>query len=128
MQNSEYISAFLKFLRESKTDYQIASDQELYANSETQDILHRMELGNDSYHDMAKMAKRLKQVRQERREAKDIKEVTKPILEWIQEYEKVIRTLELILGDVRKAEERVKNRHYIEKTGVLKEIFEEESH
>lgn len=127
MQNSEYISNFLKFLRESKMNYQIASEHENKANSETQDILHRMELKSDSYHNMAKMAKRLKQVRQERREAKDIKEVTEPILKWIREYEKIIRTLELILGDVRKAEERVKNRHYIEKTDVLKEIFKEES-
>ncbi len=127
MQDSEYISNFLKFLRESKMNYQIASEQENQANSETQDILHRMELKSDSYHDMAKMAKRLKQVRQERRKAKDIKEVTEPILKWTQEYEKVIKTLEWILGDVRKAEERVKNRHYIEKTDILKKIFKEES-
>lgn len=126
MQNSEYISNFLKFIRESKTNYQIASEQENHTNNETQDILHRMELKSDSYHDMAKMAKRLKQVRQKRREAKNIKEVTEPILKWANEYEKVIRTLEIILGDVRKIEERIKNRCYIEKTDVLKEVFEEE--
>ncbi len=130
MQNSEYISNFLKFIRESKTNYQIASEQEIHANNETQDILHRMELKSDSYHDiyhdMVKMAKRLKQVRQKRREAKNIKEVTEPILKWANEYEKVIRTLEIILGDVRKMEERIKNKCYIEKTDVLKEVFEEE--
>ena len=49
MKNSEHISSFLKFLKNIQTDYNIAQETEKEADRETQDILHRLELGNDSY-------------------------------------------------------------------------------
>lgn len=73
MKNSEHISNFLEFLRNIQTDYNIAQETEKEADRETQDILHRLELGDDGYHDMAQMSKIIKSVRLKRRKAKDAK-------------------------------------------------------
>ncbi len=122
MKNSEYISNFLKFLKDIQTNYNIATDTEEEANKETQDILHRLELGNDSYHSMAQMSKAIKRVRLKRRKAKDAKTEAEPVMRWIKENQKTIRTLELVLGDIRKIEKSNENRHYTNKTDVLDNI------
>lgn len=44
MKRSEYISAFLDFVREAQTEYDVARMKQSEADSETQDILHRLEL------------------------------------------------------------------------------------
>lgn len=122
MKNSEYISSFLKFLKDIQTDYNIALETEKEADRETQDILHRLELGNDSYHDMAQMSKIIKSVRLKRRKAKDAKTEAEPVIRWIKESPQTVRALEQLLGEVRKAEKYNSNRHYINKTGILDEI------
>ena len=71
------------------------------------------------------MAEALKRVRKERREAKDTKAMAEPVLHWVQQNEKVLKGLEQLLGEVRKAEKGTENRHYIEKTTVLSSILEE---
>ncbi len=122
MKNSEYISSFLKFLKDIQTDYNIALDIEKEAGKETQDILHRLELCEDGYHDMAKMSKMIKSVRLKRRKAKDTKTEAEPLIQWIRENPKTIRSLEMLLGEVRKTEKSNTNRHYINKTDVLEKI------
>lgn len=122
MKNSEYISNFLKFLKDIQTEYNIATDTEEAANKETQDILHRLELENDSYHSMAQMSKAIKSVRLKRRKAKDTKTEAEPVIRWVKENQKTIHILELVLGDVRKAEKANENRHYTNKTNVLDNI------
>ena len=119
MKNSEHISSFLKFLKDIQTDYNIALETEKEADRETQDILHRLELGNDSYHDMARMSKTLKSVRLERRKAKDARSEAEPVIRWIKENQQSIHTLEQLLGGVRKVEKSNTNRHYTNKTGIL---------
>lgn len=119
MKNSEHISSFLKFLKEIQTDYNIALETEKEADRETQDILHRLELGNDSYHDMAQMSKIMKSVRLERRKAKDAKTEAEPVIRWIKESPQTVRALEQLLGEVRKAEKYNSNRHYANKTDIL---------
>ncbi len=64
MKRSEYISAFLDFVREAQIEYDVARMKQSEADSETQDILHRLELHDDSYHDMARLSKTLKEARQ----------------------------------------------------------------
>lgn len=122
MKNSEYISNFLKFLKDIQTEYNIATDMEEEANKETQDVLHRLELGNDSYHSMAQMSKAIKRIRLKRRKAKDAKTEAEPVIRWIKENQKIIHIFELLLGDVRKAEKANENRHYTNKTNVLDNI------
>lgn len=83
MKRSEYISAFLDFVREAQIEYDVARMKQSEADSETQDILHRLELHDDSYHDMARLSKTLKEARQDRRAAKDAISELDPICGWI---------------------------------------------
>ena len=122
MKNSEHISSFLKFLKDIQTDYNIALETEKEADRETQDILHRLELGNDSYHDMAQMSKIIKSVRLERRKAKDAKTEAEPVMRWLKESPQTVRVLEQLLGEVHKAEKYNSNRHYTNKTDILNGI------
>ncbi len=122
MKNSEHIASFLKFLRDIQTEYNIALDTEKEADKETQDILHRLELGNDGYHDMAEMSKLIKSVRQKRRKAKDAKTEAEPIIQWVKETPKFSSSLEKLLGEVRRAEKSNTNRYYTNKTDVLEGI------
>lgn len=124
MKNSEHISSFLKFLKDIQTDYNIAQETEKEADRETQDILHRLELGDDGYHDMAQMSKIIKAVRLKRRKAKDAKTEAEPVIRWIKESPQTVRALEQLLGEVRKAEKYNSNRHYTNKTDILDGIDE----
>ncbi len=125
MKNSEHISNFLKFLKNIQTDYNIALETEKEADRETQDILHRLELGNDSYHTMAQMSKTIKSVRMERRKAKDARSEAEPVIRWLKESPQSVHALEQLLGEVRKIEKSNTNRHYTNKTGILDGIGQE---
>lgn len=52
MKKSEYISCFLDFMRESTMEYEVARSRQSDADNETQDLLHRLELHDDTYHDI----------------------------------------------------------------------------
>ncbi len=125
MKTSKQIERFLDFLREAKTDYNIAVSGEKEANDATQDLLHRLELYENTYHEYARMAKKLAQVRQERRTAKDRREQIQPVVDWLEENGKVVFGLEKLLGDVRKAEKATEGRFYTQRTDVLVEIGKE---
>ena len=84
-----------------------------------------MELGDNSYHDMAKIAKVRLQVRRERRQAKDRQQVLKPVTDWMYQNARVIKNLEELLGAVRRAEKALEGRTYTQKTDILKEVFRE---
>lgn len=124
MNISQSISDFLEFLRQSQQDYNIAVDIELTKSKETQDILHKIELDDIKYHEYAKLGKALKSIRNERREAKNIQLQLAPLVGWIKENQNVVRGLERLLGEVRKAETNIKNAHYYPRTDVVNEILE----
>ena len=124
MNTSQSLSDFLEFLRQSQQDYNIAVDIELTKSKETQDILHKIELDDVKYHDYAKLGKALKSIRNERREAKNIQLQLAPLVGWIKENQNVVRGLERLLGEVRKAETNVKNAHYYPSTEIVDEILE----
>lgn len=121
MEESKQLESFLTFLREVKVQYQAAVDEENLTDLETQDILHRLELYSDNYHETARLAKSLRSVRQRRRVAKETCEITKSIIRWIDDNKQVIRSLEWLLGEVRKVEDRQSKRIYIPKTGIVDE-------
>ena len=106
------IEAFLSYLRETEQKYRMAEADEQEANDETQDILHSIELQEHGYHDFARLSKELKFVRQKRRAAKDTMSETLPVLEWAEANRAVVKGLERLLGDVRKAEKNTENRIY----------------
>lgn len=126
MKRSEYISGFLDFLRESQMEYEIARTKQSEADSETQDILHRLELHDDSYHDMARLSKTLKEVRKDRRAAKDAISELDPICGWAKENARVLKSLEQLLGNVRKAEKGTQNRNYTNRTDAVERSIRRE--
>lgn len=94
----------------------MAQADEKESNDETQDILHSLELEKHEYKEYAKLGKELKAIRQYRRKAKDTIELTWPIVEWIEQHKSEIKSLENLLGVVRKAEKKMDNRIYIPKS------------
>ena len=119
---SENVSDFLDFLRESEQLARISKENEQEANDSTQDILHKLEIQPVSYHEAAGLARKLAEVRQSRRMAKDIYNTVSLIVQWAEENKNVVKSLERLLGDVRKSEKFMQNRTYTPKTGVLKEV------
>lgn len=126
MKYSDNIESFLDFLRKAQRDYQIAITEEKEKDAESQDLDHCLELENHSYHDMAKIAKVRAKVRQERRQAKDRQQQLQPIKDWMFQNNKVMKSLEELLGAVRRAEKSQQGRTYHNKTDILKKIFKED--
>lgn len=112
---SQGLDSLLSYLREAEQRYHMAETAEQEANDETQDILHIIELQDHDYHEFARLSKELKTVRQKRRDAKDAMIETCPVLDWIDKNRPVIKSLERLLGDVRKAEKSKVNRIYTPK-------------
>ena len=96
---------------------------EIDMDNRTQDILHRMELAENSQYDYICMGFTLKDVRQKRRQAKDLKEITQLICKFSHDYKIPIQELKQLLGAVRKAEKRTENRYYCDRTDVVKNIL-----
>lgn len=116
---SDGISGFLDFLRKSDELLRMAEADMDQTNNETQDILHRIELHDDNYHETASMAKKMRDVRRRRRVAKNIVECTSPVAAWSENHKKEIGELQRLLGEVRKIEQKQSLRTYIQKTKIL---------
>lgn len=127
MKYSDNIESFLEFLRQAKREYQIAIAEEKEKDAASQDLDHYLELGDNGYHDMARIAKKRKQVRQERRQAKDRQQALKPVTDWMCQNPRVIKSLEELLGAVRRAEKALQGRTYTPKTNIMKEVWGEGS-
>ena len=121
---SEHIEDFLNFLKVAQMDYNIAMAEEKEADEETQDVLHKIELGKNNYHEYAKLSKLLCNIRKKRRSAKDKVQVLQSIVDWAENNPKTVKELERLLGVVRKVEKGLENRYYTPKTRVLDEIEE----
>lgn len=115
MKFSEGVECFLDFLREVESVLRISDATEQETNAKTQDLLHSLELENHTYHDYAAISKELVKIRQERRKAKDTIAVATLVCEWIESNKNTIKSLERLLGEVRKAETKQENRIYIPK-------------
>lgn len=123
MKYSKEIEGFLNFLKETEQNYNISRSTEQEMDAATQDLLHRIELGNDGYHDVAKLSKGLRTVRQKRRVAKDTATITEPIKLWIEQNHRSLDSLKRLLGEVRKAEKSTEKRSYAAKTSILRETL-----
>lgn len=126
MKDSEIIENFLRYLRECETNLKMAQEDLSQSDKETQDVLHRLELCDDSYRSTALIAKMLRTVRRERRIAKDRTALLLPIKEWCGANVTAIRNLEALLGEIRKIERQQQIRVYIPRTEIL-EGFDNES-
>ena len=119
---SEQISGFLNFVREAGSQHSMAKQDEEQTYLETQDILHSLEIHDHQYDSLANIAEMLTDVRRRRRAAKDSLAVYEPIAAWVDENKTVLKSLERLLGDVRKAESFQKNRCYVNRTSILEEV------
>lgn len=120
---NEPIENFLNFLKKAEEDYNIAISEQEIKNNETQDILHRLELGDDGYHNIARLSKSLRKVRQERREAKDTIARTEPIVGWCNNNKKILDSIRSLLGNVRKVEKTIENRSYLNRTDIVRDTL-----
>lgn len=119
MTESDHLAAFLVWLRDIRQDYNIALAELDEEENATQDILHQLELGEDRYHDCARLALALQEVRRRRRQVKDRLTVLQPIIGWLAENAKTIKTLERLLGEMRKLEKSLIGRSYHPKTDIV---------
>ena len=115
-------------MRESTMEYEVARSRQSDADNETQDLLHRLELHDDTYHDMARISRELKRVRQERRKAKDTVAELEPVCKWREENARALKSLEQLLGAVRKAEKATQNRIYMDRTDAVRKAVKTEIH
>jgi len=118
---SKNIEAFLAFLRNAESEYRIAEANEKSANDATQDILHAIEFNTYNPRKTAHLVKKIHAVRQERRDAKETMEIFSHILAWSAENKNVVKSLERLLGAVRKTENRIEKRTYSPRTSIMDE-------
>lgn len=124
---SEHMKLFLDFVTGALSRYKLYGE---YINTEdklTQDLLHKLELGNLNRNEKSKLATRLAENRRTRRFYKDRLEEIQPIADFFEDAsnKKVLERLKHILGDVRKAEEYHKVRNY--KPRVLRGANDEQA-
>lgn len=119
MTESDHINAFLSYIRDCETRLHIACANEQETNDQTQDILHRLELQVDDYRMTAKLGKLLREVRKRRRAAKDARERLSAVDEWAARNQEAIKSLERLLGELRKIERKQNNRIYVPRTDIL---------
>ena len=109
---SQPIDSFLTYLRDCEQRYHMAEADEQEANAVTNDIHHSLELEVHSDDEVLALGLELANIRKKRRTAKDTLAETGPVLTWVEENRTVIKGLERLLGEVRKAERLSENRIY----------------
>ena len=119
---STELNTFLSFLRACEESNRLAILIENDMDRQTQDILHNIELNENSQYDYICRGFTLRDIRRKRRKAKNTKEATALICNWMKENRKVISDLERLLGDVRKQEKQAQNRSYTNRTVVMKKL------
>jgi len=109
---SKPIDDFLIFLRECEQRFHMAEADEQEANGITNDIHHSMELVDHDDSEILQLGHELIAARRQRRSAKDTMNETAPVLSWMDGNRATIKSLENLLGEVRKAERIAQNRIY----------------
>lgn len=125
MKDSEKLSAFLDFLRSSDEELGIACSIQRDMDQATQDILHHIEMQENTQHEFILEGIALKNIRQKRRNAKDREKILTPVVEWFAANQRVVNDLERLLGKIRKEEKSIEHRAYINRTEVVRMILEE---
>ena len=107
------LESFLEYLRDCLQIYHIAEDEEAETDALTQDILHCLELEEHDGAEYLGLAEELTEARRRRRAAKDRLTMTEPVVSWLEGNQSAVKSLERLLGEVRKAEKSTENRVYI---------------
>ena len=120
----ETLREFVKFLKDVKSRYDFAVDEMTRCESETQDILHYVELGeNLNAMKGFKAYKSLSETRRRRRICKNELESLRPIYQYLLNQDpKLIDRLAQLQGECRKGKEKIESRSYTCKTDILEEF------
>lgn len=124
--HSRGLESFLAYLRDMEEGFRMAQADRAEAEAASQDIFHAIELWETDAESCARLGWKLREVRRRRRIAKDTLEQAGLLVTWIQKNHAVIKELEQILGDMRKAERHAEKRVYIPCTRILEDIREPE--
>lgn len=118
---SEYISEFLNFVAEARTQYKLYSEEVAKQDKLTQDYLHSLELDDLKCAERSKIATKLATNRKDRRYFKNRVEELKPIVELFErpQAKELLNLMAKTLGDTRKSENYHKYGKYVPR--VLKE-------
>ncbi len=116
---SEELKSFLDSVREAETDLNIAIADEAETNQQTQDILHAIEMEKYNPRRTSALVKTLCNVRKRRRAAKEAIELLTPVVDWSKGNQNSIKSLERLLGDLRKTERHQERRIYSHRTDIL---------
>lgn len=123
---SKPLEDFLSFLRQCSADLAEAIKTEELTDKQTQDILHHMELEDNTPFDYICEGIALTDIRNKRREAKDRRKILSPVVEWTETNQKTVNMLTQILGKVRKEEQSAAAvRYYIDRTDIVEKILED---
>ena len=112
MKKSHIIESFLNFVKECEEICVTSKANIENEDKLTQDLLHKLELEDNTVLEEADIAKQLKDCRKRRREYKDEREIATCLEEWSSENQKCIEKLKQTLGKMRKTEEYHQNRIY----------------
>ncbi len=109
---SKSVEAALNMFSQADESLRMAQNELEYCDKKTQDILHEIELCEQTYHERARSAVELRKIRQRRRAAKDIIDTVTPLINWMSCQTDAINLLKKYLGEMRKAESKMKGRVY----------------
>lgn len=105
-------------LRELNDIYGIAVSEQEEAERVICDIEHELELHPHVYHERARLANLLADTLKRRRIAKDTQIALKPLREMFDFSPECVRTIERTLGEMRKADEKLQNRIYMQRSDI----------
>lgn len=116
---SEKLKSFLDDIREAEADLNSAISDEIEANQQTQDILHAIEMDEYDHRRAPALVRTLWAVRKRRRVSKEAVERLTPIVDWSKENQDTIKSLERLLGTLRRTERHQEKRMYTRRTNIL---------
>ena len=119
--NSEGISDFLVFVRNAEQLVPAIEAAWKLADDESQDILHAIEFHDYNPRKTSSLVKKLQMVRAERRIAKNAANIAHLITDWSSQNQQALKTLERLLGDVRKEEKHIQNMIYVPRTNIMED-------
>ena len=121
---TEDIETIKDILKSIDDQYAWAWAENKYCDNKTQDLLHEMELLDNTYHQTAHLGVELSNIRRRRRDAKNLIELLGPIVSWKKKWPAAITELNGVIGKMREAEELQRTTRYTTKTDDSKKVIE----
>lgn len=123
MIDSKDVEKVLQLFRDADDEAALASDEQKDCEDRQNDILHEFELIELTHNERGRLGKELTEVRRQRRIAKNTSELLFPLCEWIANNGHAIKALQRALGEMRKIEDKQKNRLYRRKADGKGEVI-----